>query len=138
MMEKQLNVATRTGRLAMAQAVLALAVPGWTASLVDRERKPDAHKILDKRRVDVTFKGPRGLTLTVSLDGGSKQQRDDCFVLSWHSVQSPHKLDAGFAGSVNRFHWHKATDVVTFSQMLDTLPKRFADAVSGAAFKESE
>lgn len=130
-----MNVSTRKDRLKMAQALAALVVPGWTVTINDKENAPDA-SVYDKRRIDVCFKGPRGLSLNVDLDGKMKQQRQDCFVLSWYGVDSPHKLALTFAPSVNSYHFHKATDVMTFEGMLEWLPKRFREAVSGAAFQE--
>lgn len=126
-MEK-LNVSRRQDRLVMAGDIRALVKgPHWT---YEDEELPDT------RELWVKLKGPRGLSITIDLDGDQRQQRQGCFVLSWHGVREPHKLAPGFAPSVNPFHWHKATDVCdSFQELLQVLRIRMAAAVDGSAFQ---
>lgn len=132
----ELNVSRRVDRRVMAKAVAGLAKEPWTATLIAREDGPDAHPIFDKRRTDVTLKGPRGLTVTVDFRGDSKLQREGTFVLSWHGVEDGAKLNPDQFQSVNQFHWHKATDVAEgFPMLLKVLELRMAAAVNGSAFQ---
>lgn len=127
-MTDKLNVSRAADREQMAMAILELMKleTGWTAAV----------ELMGNREVWVSLKGPRGLSLTIDLDGDSRQQRQGTFVLSWHGVRKPHKLARSFAPSVNEYHWHKATDICEgFDDVLATLQTRMASAVDGSAFQ---
>lgn len=124
-----LSVSRLNDRRTMAGDIRALVRAPWTYT--DEEMGP--------REIWVTLKGPRGLSLTIDLDGDSRQQRQGTFVLSWHGVQAPYKLARSFAPSVNECHWHKATDVCEgFDELLRTIRTRMAAAVDGSAFQPVE
>lgn len=142
----KLNVSRRQDRLVMAGDIRAIVSRGWT--ITDEEKE-------GTRELWIELKGPRGLSLTIDLDGDSRQQRQGTFVLSWHidglwervgddwrtaemrpGPNADVSLSRSFAPSVNQFHWHKATDVCEgFDDLLRTLKVRMASAVDGTAFQ---
>lgn len=131
----------------MAGDIRALIKSPWT---VEDGESPDGG-----RSLWLKLKGPRGLSLTIDLDGASRQQRQGTFVLSWHiegiwaregadwqtarMVPGPNadvRLARSFAPMVNECHWHKATDVCEgFDDVLRVLRVRMASAVDGTAFQ---
>ena len=88
------------------------------------------------REICVRLKGPRGLSLTIDLDGDSMLSREGTFVLSWYGVQDPYKLALSFTPDVNPYHFHKATDVCySFDVLLRVLKRRLQSAADGSAFQ---
>lgn len=87
-----------------------------------------------QRSVTVTFHMPHGLTLSVELNGNSRQQRGGTHVLSWHGVEDGWRLNGLAFGSVNQFHGCKATDVCDTLSILDILESRFARIMAGDVF----
>lgn len=123
-----LSVSCKKDREAMAVILESIANgrADWTAT---REEFPG-------RETWVHFVGPRGLALTIDLDGGSRQQRQGTFVLSWVMRGGQAKLASGFAPSVNSCHWHKATDICEgWLHMLATIQRRMDAASNGSAFQ---
>jgi hypothetical protein len=124
----QLSVARAKDRAAMLDLLVQLAMqhgPYWVCT----SRQVG-------RRIVVTFHGPRGLTMSVNLDGDSPQARRGVFVLSWHGVKEPYRLRQSFAHDVNPYHNHKATDVCgSFDGVLRILPARLQSAIDGSAFQ---
>lgn len=124
---RPLNVSRKQDREAMAAVLESLDIgrPDWTAT---REDFPG-------RETWVHFAGPRGLALTIDLDGDSRQQRQGTFVLSWVMRGGQAKLARSF-GDVNPFHFHKATDICEgWLHMLATIQKRMDAASDGSAFQ---
>lgn len=113
-------------RAKMAEQVMALVRRrGFTCDMDDG---------LGPRELWVNIQTIHGLALTVDFDGASTQP--DTYVLSWHGVEDPHKLSPSFAGSVNQYHWHKATDVCEgFESLMATLDRRLTSIASGEAFQ---
>jgi hypothetical protein len=136
----KLNVARAKDRVIMAQQVAELAAkfPCVHATIVPED--PENSFRLRERRVELRF--PHGLALDVEFDGDCKQQREGCWVLSWHTTRERTpgmRLNpAAFSPvpySVNPHHGLKATDVVDdFLALLDTLELRFERIQNGMAY----
>lgn len=104
---------------------------GLSADVVDLEA--------GHRRTHVALAGPHGLGVWVTFDGRSPHPHPDTYVLSWHGVAAGWRLAAGKGWDVNRFHGHKATDVVHGSAaLLLMLENRFAGIADGSAFVHQE
>lgn len=91
---------------------------------------------LGDRDLWVNVQTTRGLCLTVSLDGDSRQCRDGTFVLPWYiALKSDALLDPSF-GNVNPYHFGKATQVAySFPALLTNLECGLTKARDGSAFK---
>lgn len=100
-------------------------LPGCTAVI---EPMPD-------RELWVRISAPRGVGLTIDLDGTTSQP--DTHVLSWHSeLGATFKFAPTFAPSVNPHHWHKATDICEgFEALCKTLTARLTSICNGSAFQ---
>lgn len=127
----ELTERRKADRLKMAEIVRALAVEcGAKAEIVD---KP--YGDLSPQEIVVKIVAPGGLRLGVDFDGKSCQP--DVHVLSWHVDSS--KADAcladAFAHSLNRIHFHKATDVAYgFDALCDVLRRKLAMCADGTAY----
>lgn len=128
---KDLKVTRADDRAAMAGALMAVCPKGWTATLDEMMTKG--------RVVWIDFVGPRGLCITIDLDGDNVQDKRGEFVLSWaFNGDDPNaKLNPArwLAGSVNPHHMRKATDLANgFPDLLRLLRLRMDQAVDGSAF----
>ena len=87
------------------------------------------------RATTVAIETAHRLALSVDFDGDSSQP--DTHVLSWHFKHGGAvKLQAGFAPSVNPFHFRKATDIAHgFDELLSIISQRLDSVNSGAAFQ---
>ena len=118
----------KADRLAMAAELETLIV----ASGAQYEREDNCSYYPQAIRLHITAN--KGLQLTVDLDGKSCQP--DVHVLSWHGLRGDDKLNSHTFGSVNTFHWGKATDVAYgFDALCSTLEDRLAKVQSSAAFQ---
>ena len=84
-----------------------------------------------------------GLTASVSIDGESRNCRDDAYVVAWFMESgSEAKLSDAFSiaiGSVNQYHRQKATSVVYgFDFLVLKLEEGIKMAANGRAFAEVE
>lgn len=87
------------------------------------------------RQTAVTLEFPRGLKLTVGIDGSGRGAGPDVYVLSWHGVDNGVWLHPGMFGRVNECHGHKATDVAHGAgQLLRILTERFRVIRDDSAF----
>lgn len=124
----------KADRLKMVEGVRALAQRyGLEARVID---KPYGDAMYPQR-IDVRLKHDRGLCLTVDFDGRSCQP--DVHVLSWHMDLDVRDLWLAPAawGSINEFHYHKATDVARgYDALLATLELRFGRLRNGEAYAD--
>jgi hypothetical protein len=85
---------------------------------------------------------PRGLDVTIDLDGDSGQMREGTFVLAWHmGLRSDDRLTDAFGcvagGSINPFHRRKCTTVnYGFEAMCAAVEKALMMAMNGEAFEK--
>lgn len=131
---KSLNVSRAKDRSTMLEAIAGCLCAGWTI-VIDELMTRD-------RKVWIHLHGPRGLSLTIVLDGDSNLQREGCFVLSWHfrgpDYGAGTKLNPTVWASVNQCHFHKATDIAYgFDSLLSVVRRRMSQANDGTAFTES-
>lgn len=95
------------------------------------------------REIWLRIVGPLGLSVTVDLDGDSKQEREGVFVLAWHfehSAPCEVRLTAAFGGvaggSVNAVHGRKCTGVTySFRQTCESVAQCLKLAKDGSAFE---
>lgn len=134
MTARKLSVTRVADRAQMAQQLVAIVRPGWTAEI---DMMFEA-----QRETWVRFHGPRGLSVTVVLDGATRKGYRDAHVLSWHfdlrssEIDLAAQLNGATFHSVNTCHYRKATDVVySFDELLATLKNRMDAANDGSAFQ---
>lgn len=125
-----LSVTRAMDRQKMAQELQAvIAVYCATCTRIEGEQA------VGPRAIRLKVEAPRGLRVTVDLDGDSCQP--DVHVLSWHMAPSATAQlnDATFGGNVNPYHKQKATYVAHgFLDLIAQLRKGLAMAVDGSAF----
>lgn len=122
----------KSDRAKMADAVAEIAREyGATATI-----EPEGSNDICPRRVMIRIEAQRGLCLNLDFDGKSCQP--DVYVLSWHFN---HDTDACFSdrfasfGSLNRFHFRKATHVAYgYTALIATLERCLDLAQGGEAF----
>lgn len=123
-----LNVSRRQDRLVMAGDIRAIVKAPWT--IEDEELE-------GTRELWVKLKGPRGLQITIDLDGDSKQQREGVFVLAWHiAADSDARLNPSMMVGCNPYHFRKLTEVAySFEALLRRLQVVMTLAANGSAFQ---
>ena len=86
------------------------------------------------REIWLNVEAPRGLRLTLDLDGDSVQP--DVHVLSWHmALDSDACLSDRFYGSLNNYHFRKATTIAHgFDELCNAIETCLCDAADGTAF----
>jgi hypothetical protein len=122
------NVARATDRASMARAIENLARDGWT---IERDST-----MTRERAIWLHLQGPRGLGLTIDLDGGQGQQREGVYILAWNIRGSEAKLNPEVMHGCNPYHFRKLTEVVySFDQLLERVAQRMAQACNGSGFQ---
>jgi hypothetical protein len=126
----ELTERKKADRLAMAAALEKL-ILAHGATFERLEPAP-----LSPRAIWLQVRAPRGLCVTVDLDGDSCQP--DVHVLSWHIAQdSDARLSDRLAlmGSINTHHWSKATMIAEgFESLCRALEFGLEAARDGSAF----
>lgn len=97
------------------------------------------------REIWLRIVGPRGLAVTVDLDGGSRQQREGVFVLAWGIFEGPDRsarltdaFGCAAGGSVNPHHRAKCTAVsYSFTAMVANIIAALTCANHGTAFENA-
>lgn len=122
-----LTVRRKADREKIAAALAAIAVEyGFTASPSATDRG---------RQLTVCFTTLRGLKANIWLNGESTQL--DVHIVNWYTAtNSEAKIAAGFADSVNPYHWGKATDVCHGWRELAACVRDAFDSIKdGSAFQ---
>jgi hypothetical protein len=129
-----LNVSRAKNRESMAKLITELATQHkWSC---------ERDAIMSKdREIWLYLSGPRGLSLTFTLEGDNRQQRENVFVLAWHirGRNESAKLSDHFGlcagGSVNPYHRQKCTGVsYSWDATIANLIACLIAANSGEAF----
>ena len=130
-MSKPLSEKRAGDRKQMAKAVKDLAL-----SLGCKVEMREGAEYPGPRAIHVGIEAPGDLCLTVEFDGDSWQP--DVHVLSWHMALSSHaKLNPHtFGGTVNTYHYHKATYVAHgFDDLLIQLAAGLKMCQNGTAYQ---
>lgn len=130
--DNKLSVTRKADRDEMARQLIELVngFEGCSATLADsRDWAP--------REVAVEVECPRGLLLTILLDGAALRGFEHHHMLSWHI--NPTSSNAKLADypwqDVNKFHRRKATDFAFgFADLKNVLRHRLQSIVEGSAF----
>lgn len=96
------------------------------------------------REIKLRISAPRGLAVTIDLDGESRQQREGVFVLAWgifegadRSARLSDEFGRAANGPVNAHHRTKCTAVnYSFEALCDNVERALAFADDGRAFME--
>lgn len=126
----------KADRMMMAEGVRALAERYGLEAVVKDKPYGDT---MYPQRIDCRLRHARGLCLTVDFDGKSCQP--DVHVLSWHmnSDAGAVWLNPSMWGSINLFHFHKATDIAHgYEDLLAVLELRFGRLKSGDAYCDAK
>lgn len=131
---RQLSVTRADDREQMAQRIEAIV--RLSSATVERDEL-----MTRGRELWLHIHAPRGLGVTIDLDGDSQQQREGVFVLSWHmGMRGESRLSDAFGlavgGTVNPHHRQKATGVTySFDATCEVIAKALALADSAEAFE---
>lgn len=120
-----LTVLRKADREKMAEKIIALA---------EKHGATVAEQLDHDREILICLETRRGLCVSFDFDGNSAQP--DVFFLHWHMrPDSDARLKLDFAGSVNKYHRRKATDILgSFEAMCSTLLTRLWAIAADSAF----
>jgi hypothetical protein len=132
--KRPLNVARAADREAMARRLeQVIREAGATV-----ERDP---LMTRDREIWLNVTAPQGLAVTIDLDGDSRQQRDNVFVLGWHigtgsTAQLSEMFGRAAGGGINPHHFAKCTAVsYGWPALLQNVRDALYLANTGEAFK---